>query len=60
MVDRLHATLLAASNDPEVQRRIKDLNSYPLGLSRAEMSDMIQRDAAIYSRIVKAKNIRID
>ena len=60
VVDRLHATLLAASRDPEVQRRINELNSEPLGVSRAEMADMIRRDAEIYSRIVKAKNIRVD
>jgi tripartite-type tricarboxylate transporter receptor subunit TctC len=59
-VDRLHATLLAASQDPEVQRRIKELNSEPLGVSRAEMGEMVRRDSEIYSRIVKAKNIRVD
>jgi tripartite-type tricarboxylate transporter receptor subunit TctC len=60
VVDRLHATLLAASQDSEVQRRINELNSEPLGLSRAEMAELIRRDAEIYSRIVKAKNIRVD
>jgi len=60
VLERLHATLLSASRDPDVQRRIKELNSEPLGVSRAEMSDMIRRDSAIYGRIVKAKNIRVD
>ena len=59
-VDRLHATLLAASQDPDVQRRIKELNSEPLGVSRAEMREMVRRDSEIYGRIVKTKNIRVD
>ena len=60
VVDRLHAALLAASRDPEVQRRIKELNSEPLGVTRAEMAEMVRRDSDIYGRIVKAKNIRVD
>ena len=31
-----------------------------LGLTQAEMVAMVSRDADIYSRIVKAKNIRVD
>ncbi|WP_213956184.1 tripartite tricarboxylate transporter substrate binding protein [Variovorax sp. dw_954] len=60
IVERLHATLVAASQDPEMQRRIKDLNCEPLGLSRAEMAELVKRDADIYGRIVKTRNIRVD
>lgn len=60
VVEQLHATLLAASQDPDMQRRIKELNSEPLGASRQEMSAMVKRDSEIYGRIVKAKNIRVD
>jgi tripartite-type tricarboxylate transporter receptor subunit TctC len=60
VVERLHATRLAASRDPDVQRRIKDLNSEPLGASRADMAAMIKRDSETYGRIVKARNIRVD
>jgi tripartite-type tricarboxylate transporter receptor subunit TctC len=60
VAELLHATLLAASQDPEVQRRIKDLNSEPLGVSRSDMAAMVKRDADIYGRIVKARNIRVD
>jgi len=59
-VERLHAAFFAASQDPDVQRRIKELNCEPLGLSRTEMAQMVKRDADIYSRIVKARNIRVD
>ena len=60
VVEQLHATLLAAAQDPDIQRRIKELNSEPLGASRSEMQAMVKRDADIYGRIVKAKNIRMD
>lgn len=60
VVERLHATFLAASQDPEMRKRITDLNSEPLGASRDEMAAMVRRDSDIYSRIVKARNIRLD
>lgn len=60
VVARLNALMVSASQDPEVQRRIKELNCEPLGLSRSEMAAMVRRDAEVYSRIVKAKNIRVD
>lgn len=60
IVNRINAVFVEASRDPELSRRIRELNSEPLGLSRAEMAEAIQRDAGIYSRIVKAKNIRVD
>jgi tripartite-type tricarboxylate transporter receptor subunit TctC len=60
VVERLHAVLLAASRDSEVQRRISELHAEPLGVSRAEMAEMIRRDASIYSALVKARNIRVD
>ncbi|PZQ74949.1 MAG: hypothetical protein DI563_11005 [Variovorax paradoxus] len=60
VVERLHATFLAASQDPEMRKRIADLNSEPLGASREEMAAMVRRDSDIYGRIVKARNIRLD
>lgn len=60
VVEQLHAAFVAASQDPDLQKRIKDLNSEPLGVSRTEMEAMVKRDSDIYGRIVKAKNIRVD
>jgi tripartite-type tricarboxylate transporter receptor subunit TctC len=60
VVEKLHATLLAASRDADVQRRIKELNSEPLGLSRTEMADLVKRDADIFKRVVAAKGITLD
>jgi len=60
VLDRLHTTLIAASRDAEVQRRIRELNIEPLGVSRAEMGEMIRRDASLFSAIVNRRNIRVD
>lgn len=60
IVDKMNAVFVEGSKDAEVQRKIRELNSEPLGASRAEMAAMISRDAGIYGRIVKAKNIRVD
>lgn len=60
VIEKLHATMVAASRDPDVQKRIKELNSEPLGLSREEMAAMIRRDADIYGRIVKKLDVRVE
>lgn len=60
LLDRLNAVFVEASNDPELMRRIREFQAEPLGVSRAEMASKIQRDAEIYGRIVRAKNIRLD
>ncbi|MGH8760151.1 MAG: Bug family tripartite tricarboxylate transporter substrate binding protein, partial [Burkholderiales bacterium] len=60
IVERFNAEMVNASRDPEVQQRIKALNCEPLGVTPAEMAAMVKRDADIFSRIVKAKNIRLD
>lgn len=60
VLNRFNAVFVEASKDPDLARRIKDLNSEPLGVTRTEMSAMVRRDAEIYSRVVKARNIRVD
>jgi len=59
-VNRFHTVFVEASKDPDVAKRIRELNSEPLGLSRADMAALVRRDADIYSRLAKAKNIRVD
>lgn len=60
IVDRVNAVFVEGSKDPNMQKRIRELNSEPLGVTRAEMASLVRRDADIYSRIVKSKNIRVD
>jgi len=60
IVTRLNTLMIEASKDPDLQKRIRELNSEPLGLTQAEITALVRRDADIYSRIVKAKNIRVD
>lgn len=60
VANRFNSVFVEASKDVDVQRRIRELNSEPLGLTRADMAALVRRDADIYSRIVKAKSIRVD
>jgi tripartite-type tricarboxylate transporter receptor subunit TctC len=60
VLTRLNAVLVEASKDAELQKRIKDLNVEPLATSRAEMDALVKRDAQIFGRIAKAKNIQVD
>jgi len=60
IVTRLNALMIEASKDADLQKRIRELNSEPLGLTQGEIAALVRRDADIYSRIVKAKNIRVD
>ncbi|MCY1376385.1 hypothetical protein D9M69_638720 [compost metagenome] len=60
VLTRFNSVMVEAANDPEMQKRIRALNVEPLGVSRAEMASMVRRDAEIFGRIVKAKNITLD
>lgn len=60
VLTRFNAIMVEASKDADMQKRIKDLNVEPVGATRAEMDVLVRRDAEIFSRIVKAKNIRLD
>ena len=57
---RLNSVLVEASKDADMQKRIRDLNVEPLGLSRAEMAALVSQDAGMFSKIAKARNIRLD
>jgi tripartite-type tricarboxylate transporter receptor subunit TctC len=60
IVTRFHAAMLEASRDAGVQAKIKELNVEVLGLSREDMTALVRRDAALFSRIAKAQNITLD
>ncbi len=57
---RLNSVLVEASKDADMQKRIRDLNVEPLGLSRADMAALVSQDAGMFSKIAKARNIRLD
>ncbi|QKO21320.1 tripartite tricarboxylate transporter substrate binding protein [Rhodoferax sp. BAB1] len=57
---RLNSVLVEASKDADMQKRIRDLNVEPLGLSRADMAILVSQDAGMFSKIAKARNIRLD
>ena len=60
LVSRLNADMISISRDPEVQQRINTFNVEPLGVTPSEMTAMVKRDSDVFSRVVKARNIRVD
>ncbi len=60
VLTRLNSVLVEASRDADMQKRIRDLNVEPLGLSREEMAALVGQDAGMFGKIVKARNIRLD
>lgn len=59
-IERFNAEMVSAAKDPEIAAKIRALQCEPLAASPAEIARMVQRDAAIFGRIVKAKNIKLD
>ncbi|MBA2965675.1 MULTISPECIES: Bug family tripartite tricarboxylate transporter substrate binding protein [Ramlibacter] len=45
---------------PEMQKRIRDLASEPVGSSSREMAQAIQTEYARWGQVIRAKNIRLD
>lgn len=56
----INAVYVEGSKDSKVSKRIRDLNSEPVGVSHTGMASMACRDANINDRIVKANYIKID
>jgi hypothetical protein len=50
--------MLDAGRDPAMLAKIKELNVEPLSLSREEMTVLVCRDAAVFSRVAKGRTLR--
>lgn len=60
VIARLNRELAKASRDPEVMRRVRDLFCEPIEATPEEFGAMVSRDAQTWSRIIKARNIKLD
>ncbi len=60
IIQRLHAEFAKATNTPEVTKRLLDNGLEPAITSPEETAALIQREADQMSRIIKAKNIKIE
>ena len=57
---RLSGAVNKAVQEPDVRRRLAELQAEPVGNSPAEMADIIRQDTERWSRVIQAANIRID
>ena len=60
LVRRLHAVLSGVTADPGVARVLADAGAEPMATAQADIAAAIEREALATSRLIKAKNIRVD
>jgi tripartite-type tricarboxylate transporter receptor subunit TctC len=60
VVAKLQSEFRSITQTPEMQKRIADYASEPVGSTSAEMKDMIQTEYVRWGKLIKAKNIRLD
>jgi tripartite-type tricarboxylate transporter receptor subunit TctC len=60
MVARLHSDTIAALAEPEIQKRMQDLGSIPVGSTPEELARYLQAEMAKWGPIIRDANIRLD
>jgi tripartite-type tricarboxylate transporter receptor subunit TctC len=60
VVDKVHAGTVKALQDPAVRKRIEDTGSLVIGNSPQEFAAQIARDAAQWSKVIKAAGVKAD
>jgi tripartite-type tricarboxylate transporter receptor subunit TctC len=60
IVARLHSDTIAALAEPEIQKRMQDLGSIPVGSTPEELARYLQAEMAKWGPIIRDANIRLD
>ena len=60
VINKLNSEFIRITRTPEMQKRIADLASTPMGNSPQEMALAIQRESEQWSSIIKTKRISLD
>ncbi|MCJ0762581.1 Bug family tripartite tricarboxylate transporter substrate binding protein [Variovorax terrae] len=60
IVERLNAEIVAITRAPDVKSAIEETGNEAIGNSPAEMAAVMRREAQAMSRLIKAKNIRLE
>ncbi|TWG78951.1 tripartite-type tricarboxylate transporter receptor subunit TctC [Cupriavidus gilardii J11] len=60
IVDRMAKAIAAATNSPDVAKKLTDLGFVPVAGTSEEFRKLIERDTARYAEIVKAGKITLD
>ena len=59
-VARLHADTMTVLAEPEIQKRMQDLGSAPVGSTPEELARHLQAEIARWGTVIRDANIRID
>jgi len=60
VVDRLHQEAAKALKTPEVAERFAKEGAQPVGSSPAEFTAYVQREYALFAKVIKDNNIKAD
>lgn len=60
IIERLRAMFAAATKTPEVLKAIADVGNDPMFTTSAQMQANVDQESARLSKLIKAKNIRLD
>ena len=57
---RLSAALRSVLQDPDVRRRLSELQAEPVGSTPEQMAEIIRQDTERWSRVIQSARVRID
>ncbi|MBI2768806.1 MAG: tripartite tricarboxylate transporter substrate binding protein BugE [Burkholderiales bacterium] len=60
VVDRIHAGVVKALQDPGVRKRIEDTGSIVIGNTPAEFAEQIKAEYAVYKKVVEQAKLKLD
>jgi tripartite-type tricarboxylate transporter receptor subunit TctC len=60
IVAKLHAYAIAVLAEPEMQKRMQDLGSIPIGSTPEELAQYLQTEMAKWGPFIRDANIRLD
>ncbi len=60
VVDKVHAGVLKALQDPAVRKRIEDTGSIIVGNSPQQFADQIKAEYAVYKKVVDSAKLKLD
>jgi tripartite-type tricarboxylate transporter receptor subunit TctC len=60
VVEKIHAAVTRALQDPAVRKRIEDTGSLVVGNTPAQFAAQIQAEYAIYRKVVNERKLKLD
>ncbi len=60
VVDKIHAGVMKALQDPAVRKRIEDTGSLVIGNTPQQFTEQIKAEYGVYKKVVKDRNLKLD